>query len=294
VRQSSRKTQDKAQRERQRTSRGAIHPPAVQTKQLSSIVLRSATVGVAVFDEAFRCTEINSVLSTMTGLAAKACAGKTLQEMFGGEAFILEGAMRFVRDTRKAIRNVSVDVQVAREVPMKHWVADCFPICDPAKQIRWIGSAFCEAQQNQKSLSSSLLRKASRGENRDLDTVGYCGIEVAQTVDAYDPKLRETLNQINRSVLLRRQLAQRRVTSNVLHQIDTRANRTAFCRALSLREMEVVRLLAEGKSNKEIAIDLQLSIRTVETYRARLMSKLELHSIADLIRYAIRNQLIDL
>ena len=120
---SSRKTQQEAQRENHRRIRGVNRASAVQTKQTST-VLRSKAVGVAVFDEAFRCTEINSVLSTMTGWAAKACAGKTLQEMFGGEAFILEGAMRFVRDTRKAIRNVNVDVQVAKGVPMKHWIAD--------------------------------------------------------------------------------------------------------------------------------------------------------------------------
>jgi DNA-binding CsgD family transcriptional regulator len=293
VRQSSRKTQDDAQRRRQRTGRGAIQATAIDTKQMSSTVLRSAMVGVAVFDDAFRCTEINSVLSTMIGLAARACTGKTLQELFGGETFILEGALRFVRDTRKAIRNVSVDVQVAKKSATRHWIADCFPICDSTKQIRWIGSAFCEAPGSNGSPNRT-FSECSHGGNGDLKAIGYCGTEAAQAAEAHDPKLRETLNQINRSVLLRRQMAQQRVASNVLHQIDSHENGTVFCRALSLREMEVIRLLAEGKSNKEIAVDLQLSIRTVETYRARLMSKLELHSIADLIRYAIRNRLIDL
>jgi DNA-binding NarL/FixJ family response regulator len=53
------------------------------------------------------------------------------------------------------------------------------------------------------------------------------------------------------------------------------------------REMEIVCLLAEGKSNKEIAAQLGITVRTVETHRAKIMLKLDLHSLADLINYAI-------
>jgi len=66
----------------------------------------------------------------------------------------------------------------------------------------------------------------------------------------------------------------------------------AAARGLSPRELEVVRFLADGHSNKQIAALLNLSTRTVEAYRARSMGKLELHSIGELVRYAIRNQLI--
>ncbi len=59
------------------------------------------------------------------------------------------------------------------------------------------------------------------------------------------------------------------------------------------REREVIQLLAEGKSNKEIAGSLKLSVKTVETHRARIMSKLDLASLPDLVRYAIRNHIID-
>ena len=61
---------------------------------------------------------------------------------------------------------------------------------------------------------------------------------------------------------------------------------------LSARELQVVRLLAEGNSNKQIALTLDLSTRTIETYRARLMIKLDLHSLGELIRYAVRHLLI--
>jgi DNA-binding NarL/FixJ family response regulator len=61
---------------------------------------------------------------------------------------------------------------------------------------------------------------------------------------------------------------------------------------LSAREIETLRLLSEGKSNKEIAGVLFLSVRTVETHRANIMTKLNLHSIGELVHYAIRNNII--
>jgi DNA-binding NarL/FixJ family response regulator len=61
---------------------------------------------------------------------------------------------------------------------------------------------------------------------------------------------------------------------------------------LSPRERQVIQLLAGGKTNKEIAATLKISFRTVETHRARVMIKLGLHSIVELVRYAVRNNLI--
>jgi DNA-binding CsgD family transcriptional regulator len=62
---------------------------------------------------------------------------------------------------------------------------------------------------------------------------------------------------------------------------------------LTPREREIVQLLAEGKSNKEIANVLGISVTTAETHRAHVLQKLRLHSIADLVRYAIRNNIIE-
>jgi DNA-binding NarL/FixJ family response regulator len=58
------------------------------------------------------------------------------------------------------------------------------------------------------------------------------------------------------------------------------------------RELENLRLLAEGKTNKEIAAQLGIAVRTVETHRAKIMLKLGLHSLAELIHYAMRNEII--
>lgn len=58
------------------------------------------------------------------------------------------------------------------------------------------------------------------------------------------------------------------------------------------REIEIIRLLAEGKKNKEIAAELGITLRTVETHRAHIMMKMGLHSLTELIHYAIRDKII--
>jgi DNA-binding NarL/FixJ family response regulator len=58
------------------------------------------------------------------------------------------------------------------------------------------------------------------------------------------------------------------------------------------RELEIIRLLAQGKSNKQIAAQLGIAVRTVETHRANFMLKLGLHSLAELIHYAMRQGII--
>lgn len=62
---------------------------------------------------------------------------------------------------------------------------------------------------------------------------------------------------------------------------------------LTSREREIVQLLSEGKSSKEVASVLGISVKTAETHRANIMRKLEIHSVSELVRYAVRNQIIE-
>ena len=63
---------------------------------------------------------------------------------------------------------------------------------------------------------------------------------------------------------------------------------------LSEREREVLGLIAEGKSNKEIAMHLGIGVRTIETHRERIMRKLDIHSVAGLTKFAIANGIVSL
>jgi DNA-binding NarL/FixJ family response regulator len=83
-----------------------------------------------------------------------------------------------------------------------------------------------------------------------------------------------------------------------LHQLEDkssdRADRSQSRNArLTSREMEVLQLIAEGKANKETAAELGISIKTVEKHREKVMSKLDVHDIAGLTRYAISAGIIE-
>jgi len=62
---------------------------------------------------------------------------------------------------------------------------------------------------------------------------------------------------------------------------------------LTTRQREIVRLLAEGKTNKEVAAALGISVKTVETHRTNIMRKLQLRAFSDLVRYAVRHKLVE-
>ncbi|PYX34874.1 MAG: DNA-binding response regulator [Acidobacteria bacterium] len=82
-------------------------------------------------------------------------------------------------------------------------------------------------------------------------------------------------------------------TSQAVLRPDLRGHRrSAEKETLTKRERQVVQLLAEGKSTKEVASLLDLSVKTAETHRSNIMSKLGLHSVSELVLYAVRNNIV--
>lgn len=81
--------------------------------------------------------------------------------------------------------------------------------------------------------------------------------------------------------------------ADILHRAEPHTNGAQPGQRLSAREREIVQLLSEGGSNKEVAEALGISVRTAETHRASILRKLGLDSIASLVRYAIRNKIIE-
>lgn len=82
------------------------------------------------------------------------------------------------------------------------------------------------------------------------------------------------------------------VLSGFLDRGHTSPKQTLSLPALTPRERQVVQLLAEGKSTKEVAVHLDLSVKTAETHRSNIMRKLKLHSVSELVLYAVRNNII--
>lgn len=110
----------------------------------------------------------------------------------------------------------------------------------------------------------------------------------------------DELAQAIRSVVAGKRYLSNSIASVVLDDYLSRMNgapapmTTAPARPLSVREREVLQLIAEGMSTKEIASRLHLSVKTVETHRRQIMDKLGIFNIAGLIKYAVREGLASL
>ncbi len=74
--------------------------------------------------------------------------------------------------------------------------------------------------------------------------------------------------------------------------VEAMVSRASPAEVLTPRQREILQLLAEGKSTKEMAHMLELSVKTIETHRAQIMERLEIHDVAGLVKYAIRAGLI--
>jgi DNA-binding NarL/FixJ family response regulator len=81
------------------------------------------------------------------------------------------------------------------------------------------------------------------------------------------------------------------ISGDVVEDYLHRLKKADVPKVLSNRELEVLQLLTEGKSTKQIALKLHISAKTVETHRRQIMNKLDIHTIAELTRYAIRERL---
>lgn len=104
-----------------------------------------------------------------------------------------------------------------------------------------------------------------------------------------------TLSEAVRAILSSGQFISERVREATgLVRVDGQTTKGQLkSERLTSREREVLQLLAEGQANKEVACELGIATKTAETHRARIMAKLGLHSISELVRYAIRNRIIE-
>ncbi|MGH9377020.1 MAG: response regulator [Terriglobia bacterium] len=104
----------------------------------------------------------------------------------------------------------------------------------------------------------------------------------------------EDLLMAIRSLVQRRPYFTSKVARMVLHgYLNAAAETEESSQALTPRERQIVQLLAEGKSSKEVAAIQGIAVKTAEAHRSNLMRKLDLHSICDIVHYAVRNQMIE-
>jgi DNA-binding CsgD family transcriptional regulator len=287
-----------------------------------SRILDVSTVGIAIYDDNSRCVVMNKALASMNGTSPKAHVGKTIRQSLGEDASQVEPAFRHVWDTGKPLHDVELTVCLPGRSEKTHFVLNLYPFRDNPGDMRLIGVLFYEVT-NKKKLQDRLRSLNDKtGTNEPGSDNLFAGESVELTAHSVET-LQQSIELLDSSMALRCQISEMRIVAALRRAAPfsdvPQDNRSFLALAESLpqnhgaapapapdslaadtqagdspshREQQVMQLLVEGNSNKEVAAVLSLSIRTVENYRARLMVKLHLHSVAELVRYAVRHNLI--
>jgi DNA-binding NarL/FixJ family response regulator len=136
--------------------------------------------------------------------------------------------------------------------------------------------------------SDQVVREVLRAGARGFLLKSDAGRDLVAAVEALQLHRTFFTTRVSQMVLdgfLDREISDGRYPTSEKNEDETAA-------VLTGREREVIQLLAEGKTSKEVAVALHLSVKTAETHRTNLMRKLGLHSVADLTRYAVRNGIV--
>ena len=284
---------------------------------LLNALFKSSTVGVAICDRQLRFCAINGALASMNGVPAAFHLGKTIHAVLGSAAAKIQPAFERVFATGQPLSNFDVTAELPTRDAVGHWNESYFPIKDDSGRVHQVGVIVLELTKRNE-LDAALLRLTNKLARitatlrSDANALELSGETSGKSNDAF-----------SRSVgLLESCLSDTRGISQLLHDARSlsvaQSSRASSARQvagphvqdfaaahpiedeveypslLSSREREVVTLLATGQTNKQIGTKLVISTRTVETHRAKIMLKLDMHSVSELVRYAVRTHLIQL
>jgi DNA-binding CsgD family transcriptional regulator len=256
---------------------------SVQGAHFSRQVLQgllTSNVGFAVFDHRFHYRLVNEALAAMHRVPAQAHAGESLRQITGAAALKIEPALDAVFATGKGVPSFELIGNIPKRPEAVHWTGTHFPIRDGRGKVKEVGVFVVDvgsAVQNRadNSATKNLLETLILNTHRTQDLV-------LQLLPRNEPSLTGADSE--------------RIIDGVTEAIGKceRRPENGSSVILSHREQEIVCFLANGMSNKGISATLDISVKTVECYRSRVFLKLKLDSLASLVRYAIRNHMVEL
>ena len=282
---------------------------------LLSRLFASPVAGVTVLDSEMRFCAINAPLAMMNGMPAARHAGRKLRQVLGGAATKIECAVDQVIQTSKPV-SLSITATLPLRSGPGHWLESIFPIPYVKGHVTQVAAVVVEITEKKNlerllnHMMGNLLCLIA-----DLKTQAQCLGRTGGSSGGRSELFRRTIelaelcvadaqamyripcldSPIDTSQIPRANIDDLRPLSGTsISGIDKRGRHEVGCAPkLSAREHSVLRLLANGNSNKEVAVALGISARTAEAYRARLMQKVKLRSLAALVRFAVRNQIIE-
>ena len=224
---------------------------------LLAAIAHSGTIGFAVCDQRFRFHLVNEAWALMHGVAREAHLGATMRAVLGPAAKKFELAFGRVFSSGKPLWDYEFCARLPTRTEDGYWITCCFPIRNAAERLKLAAAVILEITQLRKLEISfhKLLTDSAR--------------------------------------LLEALFAGHQFPSEAVAGQRVSLQKGPRMGKVSPREGEVIKLLAQSKSNKETAAALGISVRTIETYRARIMLKLRVHSLSELVHYAIRNRIVE-
>ncbi len=264
-----------------------------EPEQLLTAYFNASTAGLAIFDRELRFQAINPTLAAMNGLTVEAHLGKQLCEILGESAQEIEAALLRVLGTGQPSTNFELTLILPTRTEPGYWIENLFPIKDASGKTTRVGAMVVEITEQRKLeqanrdfagrlvqlrdetllLAKKLIESTVRARVADCWPTSEIESELVSTVEALEG------NQILDA-------------PGSFQGSDRKAGERDLLSFLTFREIEIFRLLAEGTSNKGVSSLLKISKRTVENHRAKIMDKLQLDSLGDLIRFAIRHEII--
>ena len=274
-----------------------------ESRHLLRTLFKSATVGVAICDRQLRYRAVNNALASMNGLPPRAHIGKTIHAVLGDAAAKIQPAFEHVFATGEPVSNLEVTAKLPERAAPGRWSEHYFPLKDASQEVQHVGAVVLELPRREElqevilQLTSSLTVASSNVRA----SVMQSGVKVHGLHDSLATSL-ELLQKGLRQIRTLTELVNSAPVTQALHPAERKAGGFAaaipvsdaldFIDPLTSREREVIALIASGKSNREISSLLTISKRTVETHRAKIMLKLNLHSLSELVRYALRHRLV--
>lgn len=266
-------------------------------------IFNSESVGLAVFDAQLRIVMANPAFASMIAKSSVAhCAGRTICEILGCAAEDLEFAIKATLDTGRQHPSVDVVTKMPEADLVNHWLFNLLPIKDHVDSRLQVAAIAVETS-HQKRIEQYFLtlmadmswikdqifkdppaRQNSRDYLRPIEKVDLLSA-VSEDVRHFASILQGETSSSKRELELSDHSAV--ADQSVSSRLEVQKLAT-----LSPRERQVLCLVATSKGSKEIATLLNIEVKTVDTYRTRLMLKLDLHSTSDVVLYAVRNHLV--
>lgn len=245
----------------------AIRAPHFSAQIVTGLI--TSTIAFSVFDQRFRFRFVNDALAKINRIPVQDHIGESVRKIAGDLALKAEPIFESIFDRGKAVSGLEITGKLPKRPDVGHWIATYFPIRNERGRVIQVGVLSAEVVSNRRllekvSLNTKLLRQLLRRSGE------HClnGEDAQRIIDGLGTSFSNG-------------------ASNGARHPELQSAH------LSEREREIITLLANGRSTKNIASTLGISVKTVESHRARIFFKLRLDSVASLVRFAIRTKMVE-